>query len=346
LAHASSSTAPSRVICELDLDASGRHEGYLRVPFSRDTAGWGTVEIPIVVINGAHGGARAMFTGGVHGDEYEGQIAVSRLSRTLRDPQSIQGRLILMPMVDLPAALAGRRLCPLDERDLNRQFPGDPRGSFTEVLAHFIDTVLLPRADVLVEVHSGGHGMESALSTNMHYTDDLGQRERQMALAGAFGAPFNVVFWGVDEGATLPSAAERRGMLAIGTELGGWGRVNVEGVRIAERGLANVMKHLGMIDGAPDTAQRDGTPGTRHMGVKGSAGYVFAPADGLFEPKHLAAQDVRAGDLAGIVHFPEDWAREPIELRYRASGVLWMAMGPGRCRKGDVVAVVMEDYKA
>lgn len=338
--------AASRVICDLDFDAPGRHQGYLRVPFSRDDAGWGTVEIPIVVINGAPGGARAMFTGGVHGDEYEGQIAVSRLSRELTDPQAIRGRLILMPMVDLPAALVGRRLCPLDQRDLNRQFPGDPRGTFTQMLAHYIDSVLLPRVDVLVEVHSGGHGMESALSTNMHWVDDVAQRERQQALAAAFGAPFNVVFWGVDEGATLPSAAERRGILAIGTELGGWGRVNVEGVRIAERGLRNVMKHLGMIDGTPDTVQRDGSPGTRQMGVKGSAGYVFGPSDGLFEPRHVAGQEVRKGELAGIVHFPEDWARAPIELRYGASGVLWMAMGPGRCRKGDTVAVVMEDYRA
>ena len=54
-----------------------------------------------------------------------------------------------------------------------------------------------------------------------------------MAAAAAFGAPYNVVFWGVDEGATLTSAVERRGILSLGTELGGWGRVNVEGVRIA-----------------------------------------------------------------------------------------------------------------
>ena len=59
-----------------------------------------------------------------------------------------------------------------------------------------------------------------------------------MEAAAAFGAPYNVVFWGVDEGATLTSSVERRGILSVGTELGGWGRVNVEGVRIGERGLA------------------------------------------------------------------------------------------------------------
>ena len=57
-----------------------------------------------------------------------------------------------------------------------------------------------------------------------------------MDAAAAFGAPYNVVFWGVDEGATLTSSVERRGILSVGTELGGWGRVNVEGVRIGKRG--------------------------------------------------------------------------------------------------------------
>ena len=31
-------------------------------------------------------------------------------------------------------------------------------------------------------------------------------------------------------------------------------------------------------------------------------------------------------------------------MRYRRSGVLWMAAGPGRVARGDVVAVVMNDY--
>ena len=59
-----------------------------------------------------------------------------------------------------------------------------------------------------------------------------------MALAAAFGAPFNVVFCGVDEGATLTSCVERRGIVSLGTELGGWGRVNVEGVRIGDAACA------------------------------------------------------------------------------------------------------------
>jgi N-alpha-acetyl-L-2,4-diaminobutyrate deacetylase len=197
---------------------------------------------------------------------------------------------------------------------------------------------------VSVDVHTAGHSMDSALSTNMHYLPDPEMRRRTLDAAAAFGAPFNVVFWGVDEGATLTSSVERRGILSLGTELGGWGRVNIEGVRIGERGLLNVLKHFGLMEGAPETGQRDGSPGTRHMMVRDPACYAFAPAEGVFEPRHRVGDAVEAGELAGTLHFVEDIDRPEIEVRYGRSGLLWMAAGPGRVRRGDVVAVLMNDY--
>ena len=334
----------SRIRCEIDLDATGRQAGYLRAPLSRNTSGWGVVEIPIVSVkNGS--GPTVLFTGGVHGDEYEGPIAIARLARSL-DPGAIQGRVIMIPALNIPAVMNDTRLSPVDHRDMNRCFPGNPRGTFSEMLAHFVDAVLLPGVDVSVDLHTAGHSGDSALSTNMHYVADAALRERTMAAAAAFGAPYNVVFWGVDEGATLTSSVERRGILSLGTELGGWGRVNVEGVRIADRALTNVLKHFGLMDGDPDTRQRDGSPGTRHMMVRDAAGYSFAPAGGLFEPRNVVGETCRAGELAGYLHFVEDIDRAPLEVRYRRDGVLWMSAGPGRVQRGDAVAVLMEDYDA
>jgi N-alpha-acetyl-L-2,4-diaminobutyrate deacetylase len=117
-------------------------------------------------------------------------------------------------------------------------------------------------------------------------------------------------------------------------------------VRIALRGVRNVLRHFGVIEGTPDTSQRDGTAGTRHMMVRDPRAYTFTPAAGLFEPAHLATSEVQAGDVAGWLHFIEDVDRGPLELRYGVSGILWMASGPGRVQRGDVVAVVMRDYDA
>jgi N-alpha-acetyl-L-2,4-diaminobutyrate deacetylase len=332
----------SRVRCDIDLDAVGRQAGYLRAPLSRNTSGWGTIEIPIVSVkNGS--GPTILFTGGVHGDEYEGQIAVSRLARTL-DPATVHGQVIMIPALNLPAVLNDTRLSPVDNRDLNRCFPGNPLGTFSEMLAHFVDSVVLPHVDVSVDLHTCGHSGDSALSTNMHYMSDKAVREKTMAAAAAFGAPFNVVFWGVDEGATLTTAVERRGILSIGTELGGWGRVNVEGVRIADRALQNIMKHFHLIEGAPVTRQKNGAAGTRHMMVRDQSGYSFAPAGGLFEPRNVVGDLCHTDELAGMLHFVEDVDRASIEVRYKRDGVLWMSAGPGRVQRGDAVAVLMEDY--
>jgi len=332
----------SRIRCDIDFYKPGRQAGYLRAPLSRDTSGWGAVEIPIVVLKNGEG-PTLLVTGGVHGNEYEGPIAISKLARSL-DPKRIQGRVILMAAVNMPAVLANTRLSPADGRDINRCFPGDPRGTFSCMLAHFMDAVVLPHADVSIDLHTAGQSADSALSTNMHYIEDLRIQNETMRVAAAFGAPFNTVFWGVDEGATFTSSVERQKKISIGTEIGGWGRVNPEGVRIAERGIVNVMKACGIMEGEPDTTQRDGSKATRHMMVRDPANYLFARATATYEPMHLVGADVKKGELAGLLHFVEDIDRDPIEVRYASSGVLWMGAGPGRTQRGDCLGVVMQDY--
>ena len=249
----------SRIRCEIDFDRDGRQSSYLRAPLSRNTSGWGTVEIPIIVVKNGEG-PTVLFTGGIHGDEYEGPIAVSRLARVL-DPATDSGS---------RHHDAGRqRSCgsqrhPALARGQSRPeslLSGRPARNVFGDAGSFLDSVILPHVDVSVDLHTAGHSMDAALSTNMHYLPDAETRAKTMAAASAFGAPYNVVFWGVDEGATLTSCVERRGILSLGTELGGWGRVNIEGVRIGERGLLNVLRHSGLIEGTPETRQRDGSPG-------------------------------------------------------------------------------------
>ncbi|WP_180902738.1 succinylglutamate desuccinylase/aspartoacylase family protein [Martelella soudanensis] len=338
----SDTAARSRIVCTIDFDKSGRQTGYARAPLSRNNSGWGTVEIPIIVVNNGRG-PTALLTGGVHGDEYEGPIAISRLAKSLK-PEDVQGRVIMMPAVNIPAIMADTRLSPIDGWDINRCFPGNPKGSFSQMLAHFLDSVILPMADISVDMHTAGHSFDSALSTNMHHVSDPQIREKTLAAAAAFGAPFNVVFGGVDEDSTFTSCVERRGIISLGTELGGWGRVNIEGVRIGRRGIDNILKHMGVIEGEPDTVQRDGSAATRHMMVRDPESYVFAPRAGLFEPTHYIGEAVRAGEVAGYLHFIEDVDCEPLTLTYRKDGMIWFGAGPGRVARGDALAVIMEEY--
>ena len=64
-------------------------------PFSTKpwlTPGLATIEIPIAVVNGSPGPA-VLFTGGVHGDEYEGPIAVRNVHMRLVDGAYTCGQL-------------------------------------------------------------------------------------------------------------------------------------------------------------------------------------------------------------------------------------------------------------
>jgi predicted deacylase len=118
---------------------------------------------------------------GNHGDEYEGQIAVSNLARQL-DPAEICGRIILLPMVNFPAAQAGLRTSPVDEGNLNRLFPGNAMGSPTEIIAHYVEDVLMPMADYAIDLHSGGN----SLYYPPHCYADKGKTPRKVRRCCAF----------------------------------------------------------------------------------------------------------------------------------------------------------------
>ena len=94
---------------------------------------------------------RAMLAvlGGVHGDEYEGQVGLCKMIRTL-EPKDVRGRVIAVPGINLPAALAGARVSPIDNVNFNRAFPGDPNGTPTYAIAHYVNSVLFPMADQVI----------------------------------------------------------------------------------------------------------------------------------------------------------------------------------------------------
>ena len=119
-----SNLPPSPVSPTIDLDAQGKQHGFLRLPYSRDDSAWGSVMIPICVIRNGNG-PTALFTGGNHGDEYEGPVALLKLIRALK-PEAIQGRVIVMPALNLPALLAGNRVSPVDWKNMSLSFTSGP----------------------------------------------------------------------------------------------------------------------------------------------------------------------------------------------------------------------------
>ena len=183
---------------------------------------------------------------GNHGDEYEGQVTLTRLVKEL-EPDHIEGRIIILPMANYPAAKAGLRTSPIDSANLNRVFPGDHDGTPTLQIAHYIETVLMEMADFMLDLHSGGSSLMYLPSTIFGRGDDPAVFEQKVGMMRAFGAPYAFMFPKSHAGGNSSAAATRRNVIAIGTEAGGAGTVTPEALRICERGVRNVLRHLGVL---------------------------------------------------------------------------------------------------
>ena len=83
---------PSPVKSTIDFEQDGLQHVFLKLPHSHDESAYGSVMIPISMVKKGEG-PTALLTGGNHGDEYEGPIALFDLAQTI-DPQQIQGRMI------------------------------------------------------------------------------------------------------------------------------------------------------------------------------------------------------------------------------------------------------------
>ncbi len=326
--------AKSRLVPEVDFTKDGKQTGFIRLFHSTHDSAYGFIPIPIVVVKNGEG-PTAFFSSGNHGDEYEGQIAVTNLIKWL-EPSMIRGRVILLPMANFPAALAGRRVSPIDDVNMNRVFPGDADGTVTRQIAHFIDSELIPLADLVIDLHSGGSSLNYIPTALAKQSDDPALYQKQLAALRAFGAPFTYIQGGRQQGQgadqTLGAGAERRGAIALGTELGGAGAVNASGLAIAERGLRNLLVHLGIL--GREHWVEPPVP-TRFLDVRGPEMYLYAPENGVFEPLVELGDSVAPGTPAARIHFPETPWLPPVEIAFKATGIVMCKRIPARCKRGD-----------
>ena len=130
--------------------------GWLTVPVGLDAP----VRLPIMAIRAGRPGPTALLVAGVHGDEFEGVVALSTLMGSL-GASVISGTIVALPVCN-PFAFQGQsRTTPshIDGTNLARVFPGDASGPPTSRLASALFTLamrLLGEADLMIDLHSAG----------------------------------------------------------------------------------------------------------------------------------------------------------------------------------------------
>jgi N-alpha-acetyl-L-2,4-diaminobutyrate deacetylase len=296
--------------------------------------------IPMTLI--AHGtGPTVLVLGGNHGDEYQGQIAIMKLARAISQEQ-VHGRLILIPSLNFPAALASTRLSPIDGMNLNRAFPGDAEGSVTSQIAHYLTHELFPIADAVIDIHSGGRSMEFVPCSHMHVVSDPMQRQAMLDAMLAWNTEFCFLYTDIAGTGLLPVEAENQGKTVVTTELGGGEAIPAHVHRIAHDGLVNVLRHLGVLDGTVLTRAAMGLAPSILTQALEARNYLLAPESGIFEVCLDLGAKVSVDQTVGRLHFLERPDRQPIEILSPKDGYLICMRSPCKTQQGDCVAVIGE----
>lgn len=327
-----SALPPSPVQATVDFARDGVQHGFLRLPYSRDDSAWGSIMIPIAVIRNGDG-PTALLTGGNHGDEYEGPVALYDLAHALK-PEDITGTVIVVPAMNYPAFRAGTRTSPIDKGNLNRSFPGSPTGTVTPKIADYFQRELLPRADVVLDFHSGGKTLDFLPFCAAHVLPDKTLEAAAFAAVRAFGAPYSMRMLEIDAVGMYDTAAEEMGKIFVTTELGGGGTSSARTTAIARRGVANLLKHCGVMRGSVERCL------TTWLDMPSSDCFAFAEDDGLFEMVKDLGETVVRGETVARIYPVDRTGRAPTSITAGLSGLLTARHFPGLVKAGDCVAVI------
>ncbi len=252
-----------------------------------------TTELPIFLINGKSAGPTLVVTGGVHGAEYASIEAALRLGRTLQ-PDQLHGRVIIVPVLDMPAFKARAiYICPLDGKNPNRFFPGNPNGTASEQLDDWLVQNVMKQGNYYVDLHGGDLNEALVPFTLFQKFGNAQVDKTSLEMAQVFGIRYLV---SSEVNGSTTSAAAKLGIPGILAESGGQGIWREEHIAAHTNGLNRLMRHLGMIEGpAPEPLPTQ---------VMDHFAWLRSEQNGYYYPKVQVGETVRKGqDLGRVADF-------------------------------------------
>ena len=267
------------------------------------------IKMPLYLLNGAMDGPTVVVTAGIHGAEYVGIESAYRLAQQ-SDPATLSGQLIVAPISSMNAfAKRSIYLCPPDDKNLNRQFPGKVNGTFAEQLAYWIFNNLISRANFYIDLHGGDMNEALVPFSIIRRSDNADIFNKSLAMAQAFGLP-NIVS-SVGNGQTN-SAAAAAGIPSVLAEVGGQGLWPEAQVQYMSAGLRRAVAHAGVLPGTGEAP-----PPARMIE---DMVWMRSSHDGLFYPTCAVGDTVQKGQSLGRI---TDFLGQTVEeLVSPASGVV------------------------
>ncbi len=255
------------------------------------------ITLPVTVINGKSDGPVLLLTAGIHGDEFPSMYALQRLQQSI-EPEEMSGVLVVLHLANLDG-FHGRRqaLNPKDEKNLNREFPGDANGTPTEQIAELLTREFISKIDFLVDMHSGSTNQTLLNHVYSPFVGNTELDELTFEFAKATGMQ-HIVLYGErprdpNNSISYPNTAMTRGKPGLTTEIGHLAQSNEAFVTEALQVAKNTMVFLKML---PGTIAEHPKP-VIYETIK----YPVSTTTGFFQASKAIGDKVEKGQNIGTV---------------------------------------------
>ncbi len=279
----------------------------------------GPMALPVLVLHGRSEGPVMWLSAAVHGDELCGVEIIRRVIAQV-DQRSLHGTLIAVPVLNVYGFNTGDRNLP-DRRDLNRSFPGSPRGSLAGRIAHLMMTEVVSRCSLGIDLHSG-----SDHRANLPQIRGDLQDTKTRDLAECFAAPLSLNARMRD--GSLRAAATKSGATVLLFEGGEADRFDESVIKAGTDGVLRVMAAESMIEDAP--------PASRPTHLSWSSGWVRASRSGIAHLEISLGDEVSKGDVVAVTH--DTFGKRLGTIRARSDGMVIGLTQRPLVNRGDAVA--------
>ena len=260
---------------------------------------------PLATVKGVKDGLTIIITAGIHGTEYPGIAAAIRFFKEL-NPEKLTGTVKIVTISNIKAfEERSMFVCPVDNKNLNRVFPGDKMKSYTDALAYYLFNEVILKGDYYIDLH-GGDMVQLLIPWSIYHKSGKEEIDKKsLTLAQCYGLP-NIISTTLggsfsDKGLTYASASEKN-IPSIIVEAGEIGQLDEVSVSMLLNGLYNVCKYLGCIDGEPKKPEK--------INYYKNFVHIHTPKKGIFYTKVKIGEQVKKGQIIGII---EDYFGNEVE---------------------------------
>lgn len=273
--------------------------------------------VPVLVAKGAHDGPVLGLTAAVHGDEVSGAAAIHTVVRELRPRLAeLRGAVIGLPVVCVPAFRLRKRIFPDQSRDvdLNRIFPGDPKGSTAQQYAHAVlHKAIAGKMNYLFDLHTACFGNVNCMYLRADMNDPT-MRKMALAMNADVLLHSTSATGGTEGSGTLRAAASAAGVHTVCVEMGNPSTFNEHYIQRCAHGAFFFMGSLAMLapqlveslvfeeDGAEPDAARATIARSRRLGYMCRASYwIFSAHGGLMTVHVELCERVQRGQRVATI---------------------------------------------